>query len=107
MEKLYIFKTSANKLVIKFLVFAVFFIAGHLASYSQVAVDFEPRTSVYTVKGDFTMLGNTNLTLVNYNDNGSENSRTEFENGKGRWAAISEPETVKAKGEKFPEEGSD
>jgi hypothetical protein len=44
--------------------------------YSQVRVGFQPRTSVYTptktiynVRGDFTMIGNTNMTLVNYGDN--------------------------------------
>ena len=43
--------------------------------YSQVRVDFEPRTaeatpdqSVYSIKGDFTLIGNTNLTLQNYSD---------------------------------------
>ncbi|HPR27619.1 hypothetical protein, partial [Lentimicrobium sp.] len=46
------------------------------SSYAQVRVDFEPRTSVYTptktiynVRGDFTMIGNTNMTLVEYDDN--------------------------------------
>jgi conserved repeat domain len=43
---------------------------------SQIQIPFEQRTSQYTpekkiynVKGDFTMIGNTNLTLYNYNDN--------------------------------------
>ena len=45
---------------------------------AQVRVPFTQRTSVYTpqktiynVKGDFTMIGNSNLTLVDYADGGS------------------------------------
>ncbi|HRE77370.1 MAG TPA: hypothetical protein PLL09_06040, partial [Flavobacterium sp.] len=45
---------------------------------AQVRVPFTQRTSIYTpqktvynVKGDFTMIGNANLTLVNYEDGGS------------------------------------
>ena len=49
---------------------------------AQVRVPFTQRTSQYTptkkiynIKGDFTMIGNTNLTLVNYgDDNGNENT---------------------------------
>ena len=48
--------------------------------YSQVRVDFEPRTAtetpgqtVYSIKGDFTLVGNTNLTLQDYSDS-SNNS---------------------------------
>ncbi|UNY98524.1 gliding motility-associated C-terminal domain-containing protein [Zhouia spongiae] len=48
------------------------------SAIAQVNVNFQPRSSVYTpgktiynVKGDFTMMGNTNLTLVNYGDNTS------------------------------------
>lgn len=43
---------------------------------SQVRVPFTPRisqespgTTIYHVKGDFTLIGNTNLTLADYNDN--------------------------------------
>ncbi|WP_321295790.1 hypothetical protein [Marinifilum fragile] len=45
---------------------------------SAITVPFEQRTSqntptqkIYSVKGDFTMIGNTNLTLKNYSDNGN------------------------------------
>ena len=44
--------------------------------YTQVRVPFEQRESVYTpgkkswtLKGDFVMIGNTNLTLLNYGEN--------------------------------------
>src|SRR5690606_39114113 len=46
-----------------------------VTSFAQVRVPFTQRTSQYTptqqvyhVKGDFTMIGNTNLTLQNYGD---------------------------------------
>ena len=50
---------------------------------AQVREDFEPRSSVFTpgktvysIKGDFTIIGNTNLSLTNYSDtrNNSNNS---------------------------------
>lgn len=47
-----------------------------LPVHSQIQVPFTQRTSVYSptktiynLKGDFNMIGNTNLTLVNYGDN--------------------------------------
>ncbi len=52
---------------------------------AQVRVPFTQRTSVYTpgktiynVKGDFTMIGNTNLTLVNYGDETSNNNNMQY-----------------------------
>lgn len=61
----------------------LFLFLGHSMSlFSQVIVPFTPRTSVYTptktiynIKGDFTMIGNTNLTLSNYSNSGN-NSET-------------------------------
>ncbi|ALJ03944.1 hypothetical protein APS56_01715 [Pseudalgibacter alginicilyticus] len=51
--------------------------------YSQVP--FNPRTSdetpsetIYTVKGDFAMIGNTNLTLVGYTDSGTNSSAMKY-----------------------------
>ncbi|MDQ2179495.1 hypothetical protein [Marinifilum sp. D714] len=45
---------------------------------SKVRIPFQQRTSqyppyekIYRIKGDFTMIGNTNLTLKNYSDNGN------------------------------------
>ncbi|WP_282015822.1 hypothetical protein [Marinifilum flexuosum] len=47
-------------------------------TFATVTVPFEQRTSqntptqkIYSVKGDFTMIGNTNLTLENYSNNGN------------------------------------
>ncbi|NCP07048.1 MAG: hypothetical protein GW863_12005, partial [Flavobacteriales bacterium] len=78
MKKLYTKKTSANTKSIQLFVFAVLLLSVIFKGYSQVRVPFAPRTAtnsplqtVYSVKGDFTMIGNTNLTLVNYSNNGS------------------------------------
>ncbi|UUC44502.1 HYR-like domain-containing protein [Flavobacterium cerinum] len=53
--------------------------------FSQVRVPFTQRTSQYTptkkiynIQGDFTMIGNTNLTLVNYGDN-TNNSNNDMQ----------------------------
>ena len=59
------------------IVFAVLLISAIFDSYGQLRVPFAPRTAVasplktvYNIKGDFTMVGNTNLTLVNYSNTG-------------------------------------
>ena len=81
MKKLYTKKTFANTISLQLLVFAVLLLSTIFEGYSQVRVPFAPRTStntpvqtVYNVKGDFTMIGNTNLTLVNYSNNGGNNA---------------------------------
>ncbi|MGY0392317.1 HYR-like domain-containing protein [Bizionia sp. KMM 8389] len=85
MKKLYTTLSSVNINFLQFvLVFSILFCAS-FNSYGQVRVPFEPRTSdfsptktVYNVKGDFTMIGNSNLTLVNYGsneDNSNEDMR--------------------------------
>ncbi|MDD2413373.1 MAG: SprB repeat-containing protein, partial [Bacteroidales bacterium] len=64
----------------------LFLFLGHSMSlFSQVIVPFSPRTSVYSptktiynVKGDFTMIGNTNLTLSNYTDEGNNSSLMQY-----------------------------
>ncbi|SEA62339.1 SprB repeat-containing protein, partial [Bizionia paragorgiae] len=52
-------------------------------SFGQVRKNFTPRTSdfspgktIYSVRGDFTMIGNTNLTLSNYSPNGSNGNNS-------------------------------
>lgn len=65
----------------------IFFLFMGTQLFSQVRVDFEPRTSQqapnpykgdknYNLQGDFQMIGNTNLTLEKYseNENNSSNS---------------------------------
>ena len=56
-----------------------------LPSNAQVIVPFTQRTSTYTpttkiynIKGDFQMIGNTNLTLVDYSDNGNNSGDMEY-----------------------------
>src|SRR6218665_2499746 len=58
------------------------FLFGNLSEgFAQVTVPFTQRTSQYTpttkiynIKGDFTMIGNTNLTLVNYSPTTDNNN---------------------------------
>ncbi|MCL6294791.1 hypothetical protein M3P09_07285, partial [Gaetbulibacter sp. 2012CJ34-3] len=78
MRKLYTNKTFTNNNSIKLMLFAVLLITSIFSSYSQVRVPFSPRTSNYTIKGDFTMVGNTNLTLVNYGNNTDNNNDMEY-----------------------------
>ncbi|MFA9189478.1 LamG-like jellyroll fold domain-containing protein [Flavobacterium sp. FBOR7N2.3] len=75
MEKLYSKKTK-NKFYLLIL-FAVFTFPNLVAAQSLTSpqVNFTQRTAatspaktIYNINGDFTMLGNTNLTLVNYDN---------------------------------------
>ncbi|RXR20241.1 hypothetical protein, partial [Flavobacterium stagni] len=68
----------------KFLLLQLLFLFGMIGSLNaQVYVPFTQRTSsytptktVYNVKGDFTMIGNTNLTLQNYGATTLNNNNT-------------------------------
>ncbi len=68
----------------KFLLLQLLFLFGMIGSLNaQVYVPFTQRTSsytptktVYNVKGDFTMIGNTNLTLQNYGATTNNNNNT-------------------------------
>ena len=46
-------------------------ILGIQPSNAQLLKPFTPRTPLYQIKGDFTLLGNTNITLVNYTNEGN------------------------------------
>jgi hypothetical protein len=81
MRKLYIIKASIYRQTSKLMLFAVLLIFSAFNSFSQEIVPFAPRassanpsTTVYTVKGDFAMIGNTNLTLANYTDTRNNNN---------------------------------
>ena len=81
MRKLYTIKANIHSQTSKLILLAVLLIFSAFNSYSQEIVPFTPRassadpaTTVYTVKGDFSMIGNTNLTLVNYNDTRNNNN---------------------------------
>ena len=72
---------NSNYLLLILLVF----IGNLYVVNAQIKVPFTQRTSIYTpgktiynVKGDFTMIGNTNLTLVNYGDETSNNNNMQY-----------------------------
>jgi len=44
--------------------------------FSQRASVFTPTQTIYSINGDFTMIGNTNLTLQNYSATGSNSNST-------------------------------
>ncbi|NHM07489.1 gliding motility-associated C-terminal domain-containing protein [Flavobacterium sp. CYK-4] len=75
MKKVY-FTPKSNNLFCGYFLQIFLLLAVALTTQAQVRVPFTQRTSQYTptkkiynVKGDFTMIGNTNLTLQNYGDN--------------------------------------
>ncbi|ULC58109.1 gliding motility-associated C-terminal domain-containing protein [Flaviramulus sp. BrNp1-15] len=83
MKKLYTKVALRDKSSIKLLLFITLVISTTFFSYGQVV--FSPRTSdatptreVYSVKGDFSMIGNTNLTLVNYSNTADNDDDMQF-----------------------------
>ncbi|MDL2315245.1 hypothetical protein LJC16_03195, partial [Bacteroidales bacterium OttesenSCG-928-C19] len=44
--------------------------------FTQRASQYSPEKKIYNIKGDFTMIGNTNLTLQNYDENIGNSSRS-------------------------------
>ncbi|MBS7786571.1 hypothetical protein KIH23_04620, partial [Flavobacterium sp. CYK-55] len=71
-------KTSVKHFLLTF-----FLLAVSLTSKAQVRIDFTQRASQYTptkkiynVKGDFTMIGNTNLTRQSYSNTENNNNTT-------------------------------
>ena len=80
MKKIYATKSLTHTKALQLIVFAILLISSVSSSFGQVRVPFTPRTSAlttppgtanYNIKGDFTMIGNTNLTLDSYTDGGS------------------------------------
>jgi hypothetical protein len=77
MKKIYLKKTKSNLIYIVFsiLLFVVPIkikaqtLTSPQVNFSQRTSSVTPAQTIYNVKGDFTMLGNTNLTLVNYGNN--------------------------------------
>ena len=85
MKKLYSAKINYSKSILQIVLIIVLALSPTIVSFGQVRVDFTPRSSVFTpnktvynVKGDFTMLGNTNLTLVPYTDDGNNSSAMKY-----------------------------
>lgn len=67
----------------KAFMYVLFFLSFSYFGMTQVRVNFTPReaasspaTSIYHVKGDFSLIGNTNLTLNSYNDNDPNSNNT-------------------------------
>ena len=81
MKKLY-----SQNISLKYLIAIAIIILGNLyTANGQIKKQFTQRTStaspsktIYSIKGDFTMIGNTNLTLQNYSDAGSNNSNMQY-----------------------------
>ncbi|MBN2776583.1 MAG: DUF11 domain-containing protein, partial [Bacteroidales bacterium] len=59
-------------------VFFSFINAQVIKPFTQRSSQYTPGKYIYNVKGDFTLIGNTNLTLVNYGDNTSNNNSMEY-----------------------------
>ena len=65
----------------KFIIALFLIVIANFESIAQIKVPSTQRTSqysptkkIYNIKGDFTLMGNTNLTLQNYNDNQPNNN---------------------------------
>lgn len=96
MEKLYSTKTSPYPL---YVLFTIFFLFLSIVNYAQVRKTFTQRTSsatpskvIYNIKGDFTMLGNTNLTLKTYGnttDNDKEMVYVDIDGDSNTWNSSS------------------
>lgn len=49
-----------------------------IVPFTQRTSTYPPHTKIYNIRGDFQMIGNTNLTLVDYSDNGNNSSDMEY-----------------------------
>ncbi len=83
MKKLYTANSKNLKPILLLVLVMLLALSPTTSTYGQVITPFTPRSSVFTpnqtlynIKGDFTMLGNTNLTLVNYSDSGNNDPFT-------------------------------
>lgn len=84
MKTFYMISKMKIRLKTTIVFMAVSLLLGSFAQAQEVVVPFTQRTSTYTpgkkiynIKGDFQMIGNTNMTLQNYGDNtnnGTNNS---------------------------------
>lgn len=46
--------------------------------FKQRTSNYTPDTKIYNIKGDFQLIGNTNMTLSSYSDNGSNNVKMKY-----------------------------
>lgn len=49
-----------------------------IVPFTQRTSTYSPTTKIYNIRGDFQMIGNTNLTLVNYSDNGNNSGNMKY-----------------------------
>ena len=70
------FKPLSGSFTSSFFLLLFFLLGGILHTNAQVRKNFNQRTSqyspekkIYNINGDFTMIGNTNMTLINYGEN--------------------------------------
>lgn len=61
----------------------LFFVSGSMygqliKSFTQRTSQYTPNTKIYNLKGDFQMIGNTNLTLAAYSNNASNNGNMKY-----------------------------
>ncbi|MEL0650570.1 HYR domain-containing protein [Algibacter sp. TI.3.09] len=70
MKKFYTKQFSVFNTSLSLMCFTVLLLLSVFNGYSQV-VEFTPRVSSFNIKGDFSMIGNTNLTLTDYDETSS------------------------------------
>ncbi|WP_282148059.1 HYR domain-containing protein [Algibacter lectus] len=70
MKKIYTKQFSVFNTSLGLMCFTVLLLLSVFNGYSQ-AVEFTPRVSSFNIKGDFSMIGNTNLTLTDYDETSS------------------------------------
>jgi hypothetical protein len=79
MKNLYTLKKIDHRIISMLLVMVVMALPEYAASqtlkpFTQRTSVYSPTTKIYKIKGDFTMVGNTNMTLVNYGDETNNSS---------------------------------
>ena len=93
MKKLYL-KAIIHKFIITVLVLNVFVVEAQVRkAFTQRTSTYTPTKKIYNVQGDFTMLGNTNLTPQNYsattNNNGQVMQYVDVDNDASTWNSSS------------------
>ena len=97
----YFYSTYKENREFRWFAIATLFLLSHYDfGYAQVRVPFKIRTSSstplqknYSINGDFSFIGNTNLTLVNYDNNGNNNNNSmqyvDIDNDPSTWNSSS------------------
>ena len=71
-----IYCNSQNTILGKLILAFIFVTVSVIMGFGQVQVNFTPRVTYYnpSIKGDFQMIGNTNLTMVDYTTDGTNSN---------------------------------